>query len=141
MKVLVTLSNILEYGLDTITKNSREDLLAKAKELETNGYELYVTLPDVDGGDTEAPVERNAFQHYSSDLPEPDGFTHKQKSLDLTKQDPVTAPCAYVLQTNEDGNAHEWLCVIHDARSKHAITYGSSDPCLVMDPYGQDWEL
>lgn len=135
MKVLVTLSNITEYGLDVITGNSREDLLARARQMETDGYEMYVNIPDVEGGDTDVPAERNVFQHYSSDLPVPDGPTHAQLAFDLIDQPyTYTKPCNYrhvVIVTGES----KWICNIHDVPSRHTITIENlNPPCLVMDP-------
>lgn len=140
MRVLVNLSNILEYGLDTLTGNSRDDLLARAKEMEEAGYELFVTLPDVEGGDKEAPTERNVFDHFNTDLPEPDGAVHSQTALNLTNHPWPEETCRYDLQYFDAGE-YKWICVIHNSPSKHIIEKGSTDPCLVMDPYGHDWEL
>jgi hypothetical protein len=140
MRVLVTLSNILEYGLDTITGNSREDLLARAAEMRAEGYELFVTLPDVEGGDKEAPTERNAFAHYGSDLPEPEGPSHEQSSLNLIASPTPFSQCLYAYHHFDSGE-YKWICVPHNSPSKHNIEAGSNEPCLVMDPYGHDWEL
>jgi hypothetical protein len=80
MRIEVTLENILKYNLDVITGNSRADLLAAAARAEEAGEAMYVTIPDVMGGDTEAPEERNTFEHYA-DLPDPDGRKHVQQSI------------------------------------------------------------
>lgn len=85
MRVQVTLQNILDYSLDVITGNSRADLLASAEKAEEEGYELFVNIPDVEGGATEEPQERNAFAHYGPDLPEPDGNAHIQEAVDLSR--------------------------------------------------------
>jgi hypothetical protein len=85
VRVLVNMSNIIEYGLDVITGNSRESLLIRAAQLSENGYDFYINIPDVEGGDNDAPQERNAFEHFSSDLPEPDGFTHSQEATNLAQ--------------------------------------------------------
>lgn len=93
MRVRVTLSNILDYGLDVITGNSREALLTRAKWMEDNGYDFWVNIPDKEGGDTDAPTERNAFEHYGPDLPEPEGATHQQLSLNLVYQSLDCSDC------------------------------------------------
>jgi hypothetical protein len=141
MRVLVTLSNILEYGLDTITGNTREDLLARAAEMEANGYEMFVNLPDIMGGEQEAPTERNVFDHFNSELPEPDGAVHSQTALNLTNYPQPIVPCSYAYRYLVENNEHKWICLLHDSPSKHPIEPGSSEPCLVIDPYGHDWEL
>jgi len=46
MRVLVNEQNIDEYGLDTLTGNSKEDLLARAEEANESDYELHVVIPD-----------------------------------------------------------------------------------------------
>lgn len=140
MRVLVNLSNILEYGLDTLTGNSRDDLLARAKEMEEAGYEMFVNIPDAEGGDKEAPTERNVFDHFSSELPEPEGAAHSQTALNLTNHPLPEVKCSYNFRA-VPGGEHKWICVIHDVPSKHFIDYGSNKPCLVIDPYGHDWEL
>lgn len=86
MRVKVTLLNVLDYGLDVLTGNSVEDLLAKAAEMEAKGFDLYVNVPDVEGGDKDAPTERNIFEHYTPELPEPEGFSHIQETFDLRYQ-------------------------------------------------------
>lgn len=82
MRVKVNLDNILAYGLDTITGNSRADLLAAAARAEELGEEMFVIIPDVEGGDTESPVERNSFEHYA-DMPLPENPTHEQEAVNL----------------------------------------------------------
>jgi len=138
MRVRVTLANIVEYGLDTLTGNSRIELLARAQEMEANGYDMFVTLPDVEGGDTEAPTERNVFEHFNTELPIPDGSAHSQEALNLVEH--ATTQCTYKLITMED-QVSKWICITHYSPSKHKIEDGSHEPCLVMDPYGHDWEL
>lgn len=133
MRVQVTEENILKYGLDVITGNHRVDLMARAREAELAGLDLWVKIPDVMGGDTEAPTERNAFEHYDG-LPEPDGFTHPQESLSLEEQAYVENPCSYQETIQMDGNPL-LVCVQHGAASKHSIDLESHAPCLVVDPY------
>ena len=128
MRVQVTLQNILEYGLDVITGNTRADLLARAEEAKTNGYEMFVTVPDVKGGDTEAPKERNIFEHYNSDLRDPDGRRHEQTSVDLTKV------CSYRLNWTDD-HGDVFICTQHGANSKYSVDVESHAPCLFMDGY------
>src|SRR5436190_2902009 len=90
MRVKVTHDNIVAYGLDIITGNKIVDLLAAADRAEELGEEMFVVIPDVEGGDTEAPTERNAFEHFS-EMPEPDGRMHEQESVNLTN--PTCAEC------------------------------------------------
>ena len=141
MRILVTLSNILEYGLDTVTGNSREDLLQRAEEMKANGYDMYVNIPDAEGGEQDAPTERNVFEHFSPDLPEPDGAAHAQTALNLTNHPQPIVPCSYAYRYLVENNEHKWICLLHDSPSKHLIEPGSNEPCLVIDPYGHDWEL
>jgi hypothetical protein len=82
MRVAVTEQNIIEYGLDKLTGNTKDELLAAAARAAEFNQVLHVKIPDVEGGDTEAPTERNTFEHYS-DMPEPDGRSHEQDSVDL----------------------------------------------------------
>lgn len=140
MRIKVTLSNILEYGLDTITGNNRSVLLARAAEMEANGFELFVNLPDVMGGEQEAPTERNVFEHFNAELPEPDGATHSQSSLNLSTHPQPVVPCSYAYRLLDTGE-RKWICLIHDSPSRHPIGVTSSAPCLVIDPYGPDWEI
>lgn len=79
MKVEVNLENILKYGLDVITGNSRADLLAAAARAAEVNEVMHVIIPDVEGGDTEAPTERNSFEHFG-DLPAPEEATHMQSN-------------------------------------------------------------
>lgn len=134
MRVLVTLQNIMEYGLDTVTGNSRADLLARAEELERQGEQLYVRIPDVEGGENDEPTERNSFEHFGGDLPEPEGHTHKQESLNLAQQGYVKNPCSYGGHVMLDGSIR-WLCVLHDEISKHSVDGESHEPCVFVDPY------
>lgn len=134
MRVKVTLSNIIEYSLDVITGNSRADLLARAKEMEDSGYELFVRIPDVEGGDTEVPTERNAFEHYGPDLPEPEGVAHEQLSLSLEEQAYLLEPCSYARYDFPDGD-WAWWCTKHSIESKHAVDADSHAPCLALDPH------
>lgn len=126
MRVKVNLENILQYGLDTITGNSRADLLAAATRADELGEELFVQIPDVEGGDTEAPTERNAFEHYGSDLPEPDGEAHEQESVDLTKPierwEKISCNPDCAVRTVE-GHTH-WLD--HDTDERWAFPPGNS---------------
>lgn len=138
MRVLVTLANIVEYGLDTVTGNTRADLLARAKEMRDEGYDMYVNLPDVEGGDTDVPTERNVFEHFNEELPVPEGLTHTQEALNLADQ--PNTQCSYKL-VDIDNHVKKWICIVHYSPSKHTITENSHEPCLVMDPYGHDWEL
>lgn len=133
MRVEVTDQNISEYGLDTITGNTREDLLAQARELELNGYSLFIKIPDIEGGDTDAPVERNIFSHYGPDLPDPEGATHLQEAIDLRNETYINDPCRYNMMIQKGDFI--WICDKHDAPSKHSIVPGSLAPCLVVDPY------
>jgi hypothetical protein len=127
MRVQVTLENILAYGLDTLTGNTREDLLARAAQEEAEGNNMYVIIPDVAGGDTEAPTERNIFAHFS-EMPDPDGRSHDQVAVDLSQA------CSYKLDWHEDGNSF-FVCKKHNAVSKHSIDALSRAPCLAIDPY------
>lgn len=138
MRVLVTPENIIEYGLDVITENSRESLLIRAAQMRENGYDFYVNIPDVEGGDTEAPAERNVFEHYNTELPTPDGAAHSQEAINLAEED--TTKCNYRF-VNVDDHVSKWICITHYSPSKHTIEEGSHLPCLVMDPYGHDWHL
>lgn len=140
MRVLVTLSNIIEYSLDTITGNTREDLLLRAAEMRDNGYDMFVNLPDVMGGEREAPTERNVFEHFNDELPEPEGAVHSQTALNLTNHPWPVVPCSYAYRQIDNGE-HKWVCLIHDVPSKHNIVEGSNEPCLVIDPYGHDWDI
>jgi len=135
MRVKVNLQNILDYSLDTLTGNTRADLLARASEMEASGFELFVKIPDVVGGDTEAPEERNAFSHYSSELPEPEGTSHPQESVDLTDQAYIQNPCSYKKQVIIESNDILWICTVHEMPSKHSVDKDSHAPCLTMDPY------
>jgi len=128
MRVLVTLQNILEYGLDTLTGNSRTDLLARAAELEREGFELYVKIPDVQGGDIEAPTERNTFDHYGPDLPDPEGVAHKQEALNLAELAYLDNPCGYSLVDEE------FICDLHQQPSKFAVDLDSHAPCIEVAP-------
>lgn len=135
MRVKVTLDNILDYGLDAITGNSRADLLARAAEEEALGFEMYVNIPDVVGGDTEIPEERNVFEHFGSDgLPEPDGAVHQQEAVNLSERAYIEKPCHYRVVTLID-NDSKWVCNVHNEPSKHSIVHGSHEPCLKVDPY------
>lgn len=134
MKIRVTLSNILEYGLDVVTGRSRADLLATAESYNNNGAEYYIHIPDVAGGDNDAPTERNAFEHFSSDLPEPEGHTHKQESLNLAEQEYIKDPCSYRPNVHIDGS-YTWVCIKHGAISKHSVDGESHEPCEVVDPF------
>lgn len=134
MKIKVTLSNIVEYGLDVITGNSRADLLAKAEEMHNNGIDFYVNITDAEGGDKDAPTERNTFEHYAPDLPEPEGATHKQEALNLAQQEYVKNPCYYGPNTHLDGSI-TWVCMKHGAISKHSVDAESHEPCEVVDPF------
>lgn len=136
MRIEVNLKNIQEYGLDTITGNSQADLLAKAAELNNNGLLMYVKLPDVEGGDTEAPTERNVFQHHS-DLPEPEGNAHTQEALNLAQQAYVNNPCSYKPNPQIDGSVI-WICAKHDMISKHSVDGESHEPCEAVDPFETD---
>lgn len=132
MRIQVTEENILKYGLDIITGNHRIDLLARAREAETAGLDLWVNIPDAMGGDTEAPAERNAFEHYEG-FPEPDGFTHPQESISLEEQLYLESPCFYQETIQMDGT-RILTCVKHGAASKYSIDLESHAPCLVVDP-------
>ena len=136
MKIKVTMANILEYGLDTLTGNSQADLMARAKEMEANGFELYVTIPDAQGGDRDAPNERNNFEHYEG-FPEPDGYTHPQESINLEQQAYLENPCSYWANRQIDGSVI-WICVKHNEISKHSVDKDSHAPCIVVDPYTGD---
>lgn len=137
MRIKVTAANILEYGLDRLTGNSTADLLAQAQELKrTSGYELYVKIPDAEGGDTEAPTERNNFEHYEG-FPEPEGFTHPQESINLEQQAYLENPCSYWANYQIDGSI-VWICIRHNEISKHSVTKDSHAPCIVVDPYTGD---
>lgn len=134
MRIKVTPETILEYGLDTLTGNSKEELLVKVAELGEHGMDLFVNMPDVEGGDTETPEERNIFEHYNPDeLPEPEGKTHSAESFDLTTQQYVK-PCSYTLIFV--GSKWGWVCDLHKKPSKHIITADSHEPCIEIDPYG-----
>lgn len=135
MRIRVTLPNILDYGLDVLTGKSRADLLATAEEFSNNGKVYYVHIPDVEGGDTEAPTERNVFEHHVS-LPEPEGHSHKQESVNLTLEQEayVKDPCSYKPNPQIDGS-HIWICVKHGAISKHSVDAESHEPCEVVDPF------
>ena len=135
MRVKVTLQNILEYGLDTITGNTRGDLLARAAAMEADGYEMFVNIPDVEGGDKEVPQERNIFKHYSSDLPDPEGNVHALNSFDLRDQLYVQNPCTYQRHVIVESRDVQWICSIHHLPSKHSVEEDSHAPCLAMDPY------
>lgn len=137
MRIKVNLSNILEYGLDTLTGNSRADLLARAEELHNNGLEMYVTIPDAEGGDNDAPTERNAFEHYATDLPEPEGPAHKQEALNLAQQAYVNDPCSYKPIPQIDGS-EVWICAKHNMISKHSVDAESHAPCEFVDPFETD---
>lgn len=134
MRIKVDLSNIIEYGLDTLTGNSRADLLTKAKQAEALGNDLYVNIPDAQGGDNEVPTERNAFEHFASDLPVPEGHTHKQEALNLAEQAYLEDPCYYGPNTHLDGSI-TWICMKHGAISKHSVDGESHEPCEVVDPF------
>lgn len=138
MKVKVTPENIIEYGLDVLTGNTAADLLARAKELEKDGYELYVRIPDVEGGDNDAPTERNIFDHFGPGLPDPEGFTHKQETLDLREQGYTEDPCSYRGDTQIDGST-VWVCVKHGVTSKYSVEAASHAPCLAVDPYEREF--
>lgn len=133
MRIQVTEENITKYGLDVVTGNHRVDLLNAAKRAKEEGRDLWVNIPDVIGGDTEAPTERNAFEHYDG-LPEPDGFTHSQDSISLAEQAYLADPCFYQETILLDGT-RILKCVKHGAGSKHSITADSVAPCIVVDPY------
>lgn len=128
MRVRVTPVNIDAYDLVTVTGNTREDLLARAAEALVEGHgDFYVIIPDVLGGDTEIPTERNVFEHYDG-LPEPDGYTHEQASIDLARA------CSYKLEFTSDGKSF-YICQKHNTLSKHAVDATSHTPCLAIDPY------
>ena len=132
MRVKVTLENILAYGLDTLTGNTRGDLLARAAQEAEEGNDMYVVIPDVVGGDTEAPTERNVFEHFSK-APDPEGVGHEQVSVDLTQV------CSYKLE--ESRGRKFYICRKHNALSKHAVTAESHAPCLIVDPYPYDGSI
>lgn len=138
MQIQVTLSNILEYGLDVVTGRSRADLLATAKEMEKNGSDFYIHIPDVAGGDNDVPSERNVFDHFSPELPEPEGFTHKQESVNLSEEQQayINDPCFYRQNVHIDGS-FTWVCVKHGAISKHSVDGDSHEPCEVIDPFDE----
>jgi len=142
MRILVTASTIMEYGLDKLTGNSKEDLLARVEEMKVSGYDMYVNLPDAEGGDTEAPNERNVFEHFSDDLPEPDGATHSQDSVNLSDQVHiyVDTDCHYVKVEMFTGRV-KWICRAHGVESKHDLEAHPNAPCISVDPLGSHiWE-
>lgn len=128
MRVQVTKQNILEYGLDIITGNSQDELLIRASEMERDGYELFINIPDVEGGDNDIPEERNAFEHYNSDLPDPDGVAHSNTSVNH-----IGNACHYQAVI-VDGGELIWICEIHKYPSKHSVESTSRVPCLKVDP-------
>ena len=128
MRVQVTPQNIVEYGLDKLTGNSTGDLLARAAEMEASGYELFVRIPDIEGGDTEAPTERNVFEHHGG-LPDPDGRSHEQAAIDLTQV------CSYQLMYYGSDTPQEFVCTKHNAASRHSVDADSHAPCLMLDPW------
>jgi len=134
MRVQVNLQNILDYSLDTLTGNTRQDLLARAAELERDGFDMFVNIPDAEGGDTEAPEERNIFKHHAG-LPEPGGGSHEQTSIDLADQLYLENPCNYKRHVIIESGDIQWICKIHEMPSKHSIDKDSHAPCLTMDPY------
>ena len=76
MRILVTLENIDKYDLVKLTGFTKEELL----HLASDG--LYLQIPDVEGGDTETPEDRNVFAHWD-ELPEPEGYVHEQKTSSI----------------------------------------------------------
>lgn len=97
---------------------------------------MFVNIPDVEGGDNEAPKERNVFEHFSPELPEPDGATHLQEAIDLRDQAYSANPCYYQLDVFA-GDVYVYLCQVHNRASKYSITPGSHEPCLEVDPYDE----
>lgn len=133
MRIRVTASSIQEYGLDTLTGNTKEDLVRRMEEMEAAGYELFVTIPDAFGGTTESPDERNVFDHFNNELPEPDGAVHSQASVNLS----VGTECHYkqVFLPGPKVN-YKWVCLIHGAASKHDVESRPNAPCISIDPLG-----
>lgn len=136
MRIAVNSQNIIDYALHVVTGNSIQDLLARAAD-HTNRYgtPMYVTIPDVNGGDTEAPTERNAFEHYGG-LPEPEA-THAQHGVNLMEGPTAeyqANPCSYKLVWTE-ATGDIWVCTKHNQNSKYAVDRLSHAPCLEVDPY------
>jgi hypothetical protein len=142
MRILVTAASIAEYGLDKITGNSKEELMIRVEQMKANGYDMFVNLPDVQGGDTEAPNERNVFEHFGDELPEPDGAAHSQEAVNLTNAGFIHNTCSYrqVALPGPTFNS-KWICVIHDVPSKHDVEASPHAPCISVDPLGNHiWE-
>jgi hypothetical protein len=148
VRVKVTPETIDKYGLDTITGNTREDLLTRVTELAEHDMELWLNIPDAFGGSTEEPTERNTFEHFANDLPEPEGKAHEHDAFNLMEQALSESPCGYRWEFVPTLGRNEWVCVIHHEISKHSIdtdlvvvdgievkTTNSHAPCLIVDPY------
>jgi len=142
MRILVTTSSIVEYGLDKLSGNTKEDLMARVDQMKAEGYDLYINLPDAEGGDTEAPKERNVFEHFSDELPEPDGVAHSQEAVNLYGTDYISddTDCHYVKVETFTGRV-KWVCKFHGMESKHDLWAHPNAPCTSVDPEGDHiWE-
>lgn len=132
MRILITDENITNYGLDKITDNTREELLAQAEVARAGGFDLYFTVPDVIGGETEMPQPLNVFDEYSD--VEPVAPTHLSQGINLTGE------CRYSLVNVGLEKTPVFICDIHGLPSRHTIEPQSHPPCRAIDPDGTSWE-
>lgn len=126
MRIQVTEENIDQYDLVRLTGKSKAELLSLAVLEWLEGNEFWVRIPDVAGGDTEAPTDRNVFEHFT-ELPVPDGHMHEQKAANLFDE------CSYKLGVDMVGRGL-WVCVVHAVGSKYPVDGDSHAPCLIMEP-------
>jgi hypothetical protein len=132
MRILITDENITNYGLDKITDNTREELLAQAEVARLGGFDLYFTVPDVMGSETEMPQPLNVFDEYAE--VEPVAPTHLSQGINLTDE------CRYSLVNVGLEKAPTFICDIHGLPSRHTIEPKSHPPCRAIDPDGTSWE-